>query len=288
MKFSRFASRLAVGGVSAALATAGLVGVTSTSASAAVVTTNYSCTGAGQTFTVPVTIELALGIPTTGAAGFPVPAGLLSFKSTLTVPDPPAQTLKGIGVTGGKSDDFGAAFGDTVAKAPVTWGSGTDNLDMSITYQGQGANSAFLLPAAGTYTVTMPKSFTLVTTGGPSPISATCTSASPTQLGSITLSKQNSKTKVNGPKSAKAGSVVTLKVKVTNDQLKAGGVVPSGKLIVKDGKKKVGKGKLDKKGKAKIKIKGLKAGSHKLVVFYKGDKYDVKSKSKALKLTVTK
>src|SRR5215208_864168 len=85
MNFARLASRVAVGGVSAALATAGLVGVTSTPATAAPVSSTYACTALGNTFNVPVTVDIAL-LPSTAPAGFPVPAGLLRFNSTLAVP----------------------------------------------------------------------------------------------------------------------------------------------------------------------------------------------------------
>ena len=286
MKFAHLASRVAVGGVATAVAAAGLVAVTGTSASAAPVSTTYSCTGAGQTFDVPVTIDIAL-LPTTAPAGFPVPAGLLGFNTTLTVPAPVGATLvTGLGTTGGKSDDFGTAFGDTVAKAPVVYTTATANPDNSATFTGKGANGAFTLPKAGSYAVSMPKTFSLTTTGGDAPITATCTSASPTKIGDIVLSKQASKVKAKAPKSAKKGAVVSVKGKVTNEYVKTGGPAATGKVIVKDGKKKVGTAKL-KKGKFVVKVKGLAVGSHKLTVQYKGDGYTDKGKSKALKVTVT-
>ena len=159
MKFAHLTSRLAVGGVATALATAGLVGATGTSASAAPVSTTYSCTAAGQTFSVPVSVDIAL-LPASAPAGFPVPAGLLGFNSTATIPGPVQALLDGLGTTGGKSDDFGTAFGDTVAKAPVAWtkpaaADGSGNW----VYTGKGANGAFTLPKAGSYAVGMPKQF---------------------------------------------------------------------------------------------------------------------------------
>ena len=56
-------------------------------------------------------------------------------------------------------------------------------------------------------------------------------------------------------------------------------------MIIKDGKKKVGTGKI-KKGKFVVKLKGLTVGSHTLTVLYKGDDYTDKGVSKALKVTV--
>ena len=78
-----------------------------------------------------------------------------------------------------------------------------------------------------------------------------------------------------------------MKIKVTNDYVKTGGPAATGKVIIKDGKKTVGKGKL-KNGKVNIKVKGLKVGSHKLVVQYKGDDFTDKSKSKPVKVSVKK
>jgi hypothetical protein len=159
------------------------------------------------------------------------------------------------------------------------------------TFSGKGANAAFLLPAAGTYAVAMPKQFTLQgTNASGQPVAgatAACTSAAPSALGSITLSKQASVTKVKAAKKVKSGAVESVKIKVTNDYSKQGGVVPTGKVTIKDGKKTLGKGKL-KNGKVTIKVKKLSVGTHKIVVKYGGDSYTEKSKSKTLKVTVTK
>jgi hypothetical protein len=287
MKFARLASRVAVGGVSAALATAGLVGVTASSASAAPVSTTYNCSAAGQTFPVPVSVDIAL-LPSTAVAGFPVPAGLLSFNSTLSVPDAVQQQLNLlVNNTGAKSDDFGTAFGSTVAKAPTAWTKPAAATNGVWVYTGKGSNSAFVLPKAGTYTVSMPTSFTLVTTGGTAPVTATCTATgTPATIGTIALSKQTSTVKAKAtPTTAKKGTLILVKGKVTNQYAKTGGPVATGKVLVKDGKKTVAKGKL-KNGKFKVKVKGLGVGSHKLTVLYKGDGYTDKSKSKAIKVTI--
>jgi hypothetical protein len=286
MKLAQIASRVAVGGVSAALATAGLVGVTAATAQAAAVSSDYVCTSPFGPIAANISVDVA--VPATAPAGFQVPAGLLSFKSNLTVSNATASSLNGAGVTGGKSDDFGTAFGAVVAKAPVVWSGPPTTDGTNTTFPGKGANAAFQLPAAGTYSVTMPKQFTLVATNssGGTVTTANCTTAAPAQIGTITLSKQASTTKAKAPKSAHKGDVVTVKVTVKNEFQKTGGVMPTGKLIVKDGKKKVGKGKLDKKGKATIKVKGLSVGTHSLTVVYKGDAYDQSSTSKAKSVTV--
>jgi hypothetical protein len=289
MNFARLASRVAVGGVSAALATAGLVGVSATSASAAPVTSTYTCVSPLGTFPADVSVDIAL-LPTTAPAGFPVPAGLLGFNSTFKISNATATGLGSLGVTGGKSDDFGTAFGDTVAKAPVVWNTASSDAT-NTTFSGKGANAAFTLPKAGTYSVTLPKQFTLQgTNASGQPVAgatANCTTAAPGALGTIVLSKQAATVKAKAtPKSAQVGDIVTVKGQVTNEYVKQGGPAATGKLIVKDGKKKVAKGKITKNGKFKIKVKGLKAGKHKLVVIYKGDDFTDKGKSKVLKVTV--
>jgi len=290
MKFAHLASRVAVGGVSAALATAGLVAVTGTSASAAPVHTTYTCVNPALTFTPDVSVDIAL-LPSTAPAGFPVPAGLLSFNSDLTIDNTTFGLLGGAGVTGAKSDDFGTAFGATIAPAPVVWNQPQPSGPTTTTIKGKGANGAFTLPAAGTYSVNMPKSFTLQGTdasGNPVAIAkATCTSATPGALGSITLSKQASVTKVKAATKAKQGAVESVKIKVTNEFVKTGGPVPTGKVTIKDGSKTIGKGKL-KDGKVTIKVKSLSVGTHSLVVKYAGDSFTDKSKSKKLKVVVTK
>ena len=59
---------------------------------------------------------------------------------------------------------------------------------------------------------------------------------------------------------------------------------PTGKVVVKDGRKKLGKFKV-KKGKAKLKIADLTVGKHKIKVKFKGDKSWNKSAGKtALKV----
>jgi hypothetical protein len=291
MKFARLTSRVVAGGATAALAAAGLVGATTTSAHAVSASTDYSCTIPGNpnsTFAVAVNLPV---IPATAPAGFPVPAGLLSFTSTISVPNAVGQGLGMNGVNGAKSDNFTTQFGDIAAPAPVVWSTVTPGATAADPYvfNGKGANGAFALPKAGTYPVAMPKTFTLIPThdGAALPFTSICTSAAPATLASITLSKQASVTKVKGAKTLKSGGVESLKIKVSNDYSKTGGVLPTGKVVVKDGSKNVGKGKVVD-GKATIKVKNLGVGVHNLIVKYAGDDYNVKSKGKKLEVTVTK
>ena len=288
-KLNSLTSRVVAGGATAALAAAALVGVSATQASAAPVATTYTCTvpslGDKQ---FAVTVDIAL-LPATAPAGYPVPAGLLGFNSTLTVPGDVAAFMGSVSANGGKADDFSTSFGDDLAKAPVAWTTAAAPAgDGSVTFSGKGANAAFSLPKAGTYDVNMPKAFTLIPTsnGAALPASIPCKSAAPTKIGSITLSKQKATVKAKAtPASAKKGAVVTVKGKVTNEFVKTGGPEATGKVIIKDGKKKVGTGKI-KKGKFVVKLKGLAVGSHTLTVLYKGDDYTDKGVSKALKVTV--
>ncbi len=136
----------------------------------------------------------------------------------------------------------------------------------------------------------MPKTFTLQGTnasGQPvAGITASCTTAAPAQIGSITLEKQSATVKAKAPKSVKKGAVVSVKGKVTNDYSKTRR--PGGDRQGHDqGRQEEGRqGQDNKKGKFVIKVKGLAVGSHKLTVSYKGDDFTDKGKSKALKVTV--
>ena len=60
----------------------------------------------------------------------------------------------------------------------------------------------------------------------------------------------------------------------------------TGKLIIKDGKKKVGKGKVARTASSRSRSRASRSGNHKLVVDYKGDGYTEKGKSKEVKVTV--
>ena len=285
MSFARLTTRLIAGGATAALATAGLVGMTSTAANAAPVSSSYTCTTPFGPVTGTVSVDIAL-LPPTAPAGFPVTAGLFSFNSNLVVSNATASGLSGAGVTGAKSDDFGTAFGDTVAKAPVVWNGAPTSDGTNTTFAGKGANTAFELPKAGSYVVAMPKTFTLLATNasGATVVTAPCTTTAPATIGNIVLSKQTATIKAKAtPKSAKKGSVVSVKGTVKNEF----GQVVTGKVTVKDGKKTVGTAKV-KKGKFTVKVKGLAAGSHSLTVSFKGDDYTDKGVSKATKVTITK
>ncbi len=186
-------------------------------------------------------------------------------------------------MTGGKSDDFGTAFGDTVAKAPVVWNGPPTSDGTNTTFTGKGANAAFLLPKAGTYAVTMPKTFTLLATNasGGTVATAPCTTASAgddrhhhaEQAG---RQGQGQGRQVGQGRRGRQPS----RARSPTSTRKTGGPVPTGKVIIKDGKKNVGKGKR-KNGKFTIKVKSLTVGKHKLAVIYKGDDYTDKARARS-------
>ena len=289
MKHTSIVRRTTAAGVLALTAAAALVGATTPTASAATsATTNYTCTAPGVfTSTFPVSMTFGL-LPESAPAGFPVPTGLLSFTSTVTIPADIATQLKAYGVNGGKSDDFSTTFGPQSVASPTVWDSATTNPDSSVTFSGKGANAAFVLPSAGTYGVAMPGAFTLVPTsnGAALPVNVACTSSAPSGLGSVTLTKQVSTTKAKAPKTVAKGAPVKVKVTVTNEFAAAGGAPVTGKVVLKDGSKKVGTATLVG-GKAKIVAKSLKPGAHKLVVTYAGDAYAAKGKSAKFTVTVS-
>ena len=289
MKFARLAGL----GAASALATAGLVGATSTAAHAVPVTSTYTCTSTAgaTTFNLPVSVDLTL--PPTAVAGAPIPAGFLSAPTTASVPGIVQATPGGpdtLGVTGGRSADFGTTLGDTAIKAPAKWTKpATPNGAGDFVYAGAAVNGALVLPKAGPYTATMPKTFTFIGTnasGADTTYTATCTTTTPATVGTITLSKQTATVKAKAPKSVKKGAVVSVKGKVEAQFAKVGGPVATGKLVIKDGNKKVGTAKV-KNGKYVIKVKGLAKGTHKLVVSYKGDDFVGKASSKKLTVKVS-
>jgi hypothetical protein len=89
---------------------------------------------------------------------------------------------------------------------------------------------------------------------------------------------KNTKTKLSGKKSIKAGSALKLKVVTSNT------FHPSGKVVIKDGSKKVATLKEKASGTVKTTLKKLKKGKHKLSATYSGDSNNKTSKGK---LTVT-
>lgn len=258
------------------MAATALVGATASTASAAPVSGVYQCANSAGVGLGNFTTTINATLPATAKAGASVPAGLLpAFTAQITSPANTATLLTT--TTSGKSSDFSVSIGSTAVSAPITATGKTVNPDNSVTFEGKGTNAAFVTPGAGTYSINMPAKFTLQGTdasGNPT-VTATCQIATPPSLGSVTISKQDSTVSAK----AKAAKV---KVVVTNEFGKTGGEIATGKVTVKDGKKKIGKGTL-KNGKVTIKLKGnkkLSKGKHKLVISYAGDDFTSAAKAK--------
>ncbi len=89
----------------------------------------------------------------------------------------------------------------------------------------------------------------------------------------ITKAKATVKAKIVKPK-----KLTTKKRGKVNVTVQVPGVVnPGGKVVVRDGKRKVGSAKVNAKGKAKIKLKKLKAGKRTLKVQYNGSNFVAKA-----------
>ncbi|AEI10574.1 Ig-like domain repeat protein [Cellulomonas gilvus] len=96
------------------------------------------------------------------------------------------------------------------------------------------------------------------------PAGAATVKGSTSAVVKVAVAKATAKLAVTAPTSIAKGKAATVKVTVT-----ATGVSPTGKVTVKEGAKVLGTATL-KAGKATLTVKGLKVGSHKLVVTYAG------------------
>jgi hypothetical protein len=282
MKLHRTITRTAVAGAGVALIAGGLVAATSTTATAASASTDYTCTSAfGGLGVFPVSVNVPL-LPPSAPAGMPIAENLLAYDGEVIVPATTAGMLSTYEVDGADADDFSFAIGsDFDVTAPGAYEKNAEpNEDGSVTFTGAGGNVAFSLPKAGTYDVTMPESFTFTPTKGGEPLelapgqpfTATCTSAAPGSLGTVTLSKQASTTVA---KAVKAGKKHKINVTVENEYS-----VPTGKVVAKIGKKSYN-GSLNDAGKATIVVPASAKGK-KATVTYKGDGYTASSKASAV------
>jgi hypothetical protein len=275
--------RLGAVAATSALTAGALVALTAPAATAGVATNNYSCVNA-VAGTIPVNVVTDVTLPPTAAAGFDVPADLLDVKNKVTIPNQAKALFTQFGVTKVDMTSFQLTLGEgtvgagalTVAPAAfVDNGNGTSTADVN------GKNAAFSTPAAGTYAVNAPATYTLVATlGNGATAEFACTNAAaPTAVGSVTIDKNASTTEATPAKKVTPlGKKTKLKVVVAADN-----EVPTGTVTVMLGKKTVGKGVLNAKGKAKIALKkALPAGKTKVKVLYPGDDFTEKSKDKVV------
>lgn len=297
-------TRLAATGAAAALAAASLVGATTTGASAAPEVSNtYNCAAGALAFPVTMTTN-AVGIETfeTIGAGASIPGNLLAVISRATMPAAAAQALGGSGVDHVEVPDFAAAFGDESVGVDgmvgyvadiVDNGNGSVSLDLpkddpATEAWETGFNKAFTTPMAGVYDILMPAGFMINAYAADGTLVAPITCAlaegqTAQALHHITVTKTAS-TAIGKPvkKTLKTTKVAKLKVTVTS-----GGKMPTGKVIVKEGKKKLGSATLNDMGKATVAMGKLSKGQHKVKVIYKGDGYTAGSKG-ASSFTIVK
>jgi hypothetical protein len=278
MNVVSMSKRFAATGAVAALAAAALVGVSTTSANATPVTNSYTCSNASFGLG-PWTVGLVSDAP--GIEGFPqipagfdAPAGLLTLTNHFTIPDDAHTTLTNSGVEDLAFPEFAGSFGSTsigVSGMTAQVSEMTDNGDGTHSFDSNGLNDAFAVPAAGVYPVLSPESFTMtatVPTLGPVPVA--CTLAEGTEPGAyttITAVKNQSTVAGKAAGKLKKGKVAKLVATVGADNQ-----VPTGKVLVKKGSKTLGTATL-KAGKATVNLGKLKKGTHKVTVVYKGDGY---------------
>ena len=141
------------------------------------------------------------------------------------------------------------------------------------TWTATGKNKPFTTPKPGTATAVLPAKFTLTAESaqfGSVPLPCVLkTGETAKTLASIQLLRQQSALVVKAPKKVKKGKLAAIAVTATS--VSYGATVPDGTVVVKEGRKVLGKGKLNKVGKVTVKLgKKLKVGKHKLTVTYTG------------------
>ena len=285
MKFNTLPRRVAATGAVTALAAGALVGLTTEMASAAPVTNAYTCATPSfgdQTVSVTSDAPGIEGYDGLLSAGQAAPADALAVNTTFTISDTFHSDLVGAGIDDLSVSDFAATFGNTTVPVSVISAKVsqmTQNPDTTWTGNGsQAGNLAFNAPAGGDNAVTGPDAFTIVAKLGAVDVPSSCTAqGTPGTYATLTVNKNNSKTKLTSNSPVKHGAKAVLKAKVT-----APNHTPTGKVTFKQGAKSLGSAKLSK-GLAVLKIK-LSKGTHKIKAIYKGDSYTNGSSSAVLKV----
>ena len=293
--------RLGVVAAAGALGAGALVAMAAPAATAATASTTYTCTfpslGARD---IPVSITATL--PPAANAGLDAPA--IPVLLSVTLPGDVVDAAKGLFQAtsiGGFSNDMvatldelsssaGAALPLQNARFPQTAVPTTPNTPLTLNTPNPlttpGAVPASTvpvnLPGAGTYDIVVPSAFKFTATKQGdvtmlADVPCALKPGSPASLGSITLAKNESTTDAKPTRKVIAqGKKAKIKVAV-----EAANEVPTGKVKVMLGKKTLGKGVLNSKGKVKVTLKRvLPAGKTKLKVLYLGDDYTEKSKDK--------
>lgn len=299
--------RLGAVAAAGALGVAALVALGAPAATAATASTTYTCTfpalGAKD---IPVAITATL--PAAANAGLDAPS--IPVLLSVTLPGDVVDAAKGLfGATsiGGFSNDMVATLDELSsadaaqlplqnARFPQTPVPATANtalkLDTPNPLTTPGAVPASTvpvnLPGAGTYDIVVPTAFKFTATKQGdvtmlADVPCVLKAGSPASLGSIVLAKNESTTDAKAARAiTKAGTKAKVKVVV-----EAANEVPTGKVKVMLGKKTLGKGVLNAKGKAKVTLKrALPKGKNKVKVLYLGDDYTEKSKDKKVVIRV--
>lgn len=279
MNVRHLAARTAIAGVTTALAAGALVGVSTVAANAGTAVNAYTCVTPVGSQESTLTVTGVLPVPEY-SAGAPVPAGLVAV--TASVDATTAGTLASFGATSLRVDDFSVSLGKGKVEIPLS-GSITAGK-----WAGAGKNKAFVTPAAGdVVAAVMPQAMTVTAVLPTGDIALNCTlkaGETAQTVATIKLNKQDTATVVAKKATAKKGKLAKVSVKVKG----AGGGIAAGNVVVKEGKKVVGKAKLSTKGAAVVKLgKKLKVGKHNLTVSYAGNDTFNASKAK-VKLTVKK
>lgn len=273
MNFRRISARVAVAGVSTALAAGALVGITGAAANAETVVNTYTCSNAavGITKDFDLTVNGAIPVPQYWA-GASVPGGLLNITASAPVDPETAALLGGAGVTGAKSDDFAFSLGSTSVPAPVAGDFTTT--DGNTSWDASGSNEPFTTPNPGTYDAVMPTAFTMTLMQGDTPsIALDCVIKDGTDPLAITtgfqLLQQESGLVVPKTATAKLGKPAKLPVTLSSTSL--GNPIAGAKVVAKEGSKTLATGKTAKSGKVTLDLgKKLKKGKHKITVSYSG------------------
>jgi hypothetical protein len=284
MKFTTPARRVLAASAVSALAAGALVTTTTTSASAAPIANEYLC-DASTDFPLFLNSDIPIiaAVEANGiGAGYDVPAEFLEIANTVTVPTAVLDTLSGLGITRVDAPGFAGTFGgktigvDGVGAEIAT---ATENDNGTSTFQADGVNSAFEVPAAGTYDVVSPETISLQAKNSSGTVVTTvnCVLAEGETAGSyatVGVYKNDSTSNAKTTKRQfKKGTAAAVRVKVLAEN-----ETPSGKVLLKKGTKTLAKANLNDNGVAVLKTKALRVGKTKLTTVYKGDAYTKPSK----------
>lgn len=321
MSSSRAARVFAGLGLTGVIAASGLAltGPASADAPATTpVTTAYSCTLAGQTFSIPTTLDLPAIPAGSYVVGDTIPQ-LPIASGTITIPSDLQETLIDLASTvqqyTGVDLSKASLGGDILGQSTI----GTENVPTSVTVPSTPLAPLFAAPdptqlpplvisgltgtvgnkggtpltAAGTkpLPVSLPTQITADLIPAIDPLlgaKPVCTVPS-APIGQLTVAKAKSEfssvklvpTKVSSTKRA------TVKAAMANASVPGSSVKPDGTVSAYVGSKKVGSGTL-KKGAASFALAKLKKVVYKVTVKYTGSKNFTGAASKTVKLTVTK